>query len=93
MALELNNSDNINQIWQYLRLKGDISQSNKKKKLWYLFIQSEVIVSRKWVKKRVNKEEIRYILKFYYKKEKNATQAAKKNLWCYGHDAVSIHVA
>jgi len=25
-----------------------------------------------------NKEEIRYILKFYYKKEKNATQAAKE---------------
>jgi len=29
-----------------------------------------------------NKEEIRYILKFYYKKGKNATQTAKKNLWC-----------
>jgi len=32
-----------------------------------------------------NKEEIRYILKFYYKKGKNATQAAKKicDLWTW----------
>ncbi|KAL0883504.1 hypothetical protein ABMA27_016869 [Loxostege sticticalis] len=29
-------------------------------------------------------EEIRYILKFYYKKGKNATQAAKKNCDVYG---------
>jgi len=39
-----------------------------------------------------NKEEIRYILKFYYKKEKNATQAARKICDVYEHDAVSIHV-
>ena len=39
------------------------------------------------------KEEIRYILKFYYKKGKNATQAAKKICDVYGHDAVSIRVA
>ena len=40
-----------------------------------------------------NKEEIRYILKFYYKKGKNVTQAAKKICDVYGHDAVSIRVA
>jgi len=40
-----------------------------------------------------NKEEIRYILKFYYKKGNNATQAAKKNCDVYGHDAVSVRVA
>jgi len=41
-----------------------------------------------------NKEEIQYILKFYYKKGENATQAAKK-ICCdvYGHDAVSVRVA
>jgi len=39
-----------------------------------LFIQSKIIV----LKISENKEEIRYILKFYYKKGKNATQAAKK---------------
>jgi len=39
-----------------------------------------------------NKEEIRYILKFYYKKGKNATQAAKKICDVYGYDAVSIRV-
>lgn len=33
-------------------------------------------------------KEIRYILKFYYKKGKNATQAD-----VYGHDAVSVRVA
>jgi len=39
-----------------------------------------------------NKEEIRYILKFYYKKEKNATQATKIcNV--YEHDAISVRVA
>jgi len=37
-----------------------------------------------------NKEEIRYILKFYYKKGKNAT--AKKICDVYGHDAVSVRV-
>lgn len=40
-----------------------------------------------------NKEEIRYILKFYYKKGKNATQAAKKICDVYGHDALSVRVA
>jgi len=40
-----------------------------------------------------NKEEIRYLWKFYYKKEKNAIQAAKKICDVYGHDAVSIRVA
>ncbi|XP_043502667.1 histone-lysine N-methyltransferase SETMAR-like isoform X1 [Polistes fuscatus] len=40
-----------------------------------------------------NKEEIRYILKFYYKKGKNATQAAKRICDVYGHDAVSVRVA
>jgi len=48
------------------------------KKKWYLFSQSKIIV----LKTSENKEEIRYILKFYYKKGKNTTQAAKKNLWC-----------
>jgi len=37
-----------------------------------------------------NKEKIRYILKFYYKKGKNATQAAKKLCDVYGHDAVRV---
>jgi len=43
-----------------------------------------------------NKEEIRYILKFYYKKEKNAscqTQTAKKICDVYGHDTVSVRMA
>jgi len=40
-----------------------------------------------------NKEEIRYILKFYYKKEKNATQVANKICDVYGHDVVSVRVA
>ncbi|TLM46186.1 hypothetical protein FEC26_18845, partial [Acinetobacter baumannii] len=34
-----------------------------------------------------------YILKFYYKKGKNATQAAKKNCDVYGPSAVSVRVA
>jgi len=34
-----------------------------------------------------NKEEIWYILKFYYKERKNATQA-KQICDVYGHDAV-----
>jgi len=38
------------------------------------------------------KKEIRYILKFYYKKEKNATQVAKKICDVYGHDAVLVCV-
>ena len=38
-------------------------------------------------------EEIRYILKFYYKKGKNATQAAKKICDIYGPSAVSVRVA
>ncbi|KAJ0174870.1 hypothetical protein K1T71_009978 [Dendrolimus kikuchii] len=38
-------------------------------------------------------EEIRYILKFYYKKGKNATQAAKKNCDVYGTNAISVRVA
>ncbi|KAJ0178217.1 hypothetical protein K1T71_006040 [Dendrolimus kikuchii] len=38
-------------------------------------------------------EEIRYILKFYYKKDKNATQAAKKICDVYGPNAVSVRVA
>jgi len=37
-------------------------------------------------------KEIRYILKFYYKKEKNATQVAKKICNVYGHDTVSARV-
>ncbi|GBP11395.1 Histone-lysine N-methyltransferase SETMAR [Eumeta japonica] len=37
--------------------------------------------------------EIRYILKFYYKKGKNATQAAKKICDVYGPNAVSVRVA
>jgi len=37
-----------------------------------------------------NKEEIRYILKFYYEKEKNATQAAKKIRDVYEHDTVRV---
>jgi len=39
-----------------------------------------------------NKEEIRYILKFYYKEGKNATQTAKKICDVYGYDAVSVPV-
>ncbi|KAJ0175683.1 hypothetical protein K1T71_008842 [Dendrolimus kikuchii] len=38
-------------------------------------------------------EEIRYILKFYYKQGKNVTQAAKKNCDVYGPNAVSVRVA
>ena len=38
-------------------------------------------------------EEIRYILKFYYKKGKNAKQAAKKICDVYGPSAVSVRVA
>ncbi|KAJ0180769.1 hypothetical protein K1T71_004173 [Dendrolimus kikuchii] len=38
-------------------------------------------------------EEIRYILKFYYRKGKNATQAAKKICDVYGPNAVSVRVA
>jgi len=37
-----------------------------------------------------NKEKIRYILKFYYKKGKNATQDVKKIYEIYEHDAVSV---
>ena len=37
-------------------------------------------------------EEIRYILKFYYKKGKNATQVAKKICDVYGPSAVSVRV-
>jgi len=37
-----------------------------------------------------NKVEIRYILKFYYKKGKNAIQIAKKICDVYGHDAVRV---
>jgi len=40
-----------------------------------------------------NKEEVRYILKFYYKKGKNAKQTAKKICDVYGHDALSVRVA
>jgi len=39
-----------------------------------------------------NKEKIRYILKFYYKKGKNAVQAAKKICDIYGHEVVSVRV-
>lgn len=38
-----------------------------------------------------NKEKIRYILKFYYKKGKNTIQIAKK-IYVYEHDAVSVYV-
>jgi len=40
-----------------------------------------------------NKEEIRYTLKFHYKKGKNATQTVKKICDVYGHDAVSVRIA
>ena len=40
-----------------------------------------------------NKETIRYILKFYYKKGKNATQAASKISDVYKHNAVSVRLA
>lgn len=36
-----------------------------------------------------NKEEIRYLLKFYFKKRKNATYAVKKICDVYGPDTVS----
>jgi len=35
-----------------------------------------------------NKEEIRYILKFYYKKGKSVTQVAKKICDVYEHDTI-----
>jgi len=38
-----------------------------------------------------NKEEFWYILKFYYKKGKNATQAATKICDVYGHDQYVWH--
>ncbi|XP_035744177.1 histone-lysine N-methyltransferase SETMAR-like [Vespa mandarinia] len=38
------------------------------------------------------KEEIRHVLKFFYKKGTNATQAAKKICDVYGLDAVSVRV-
>jgi len=38
-------------------------------------------------------KEIRYILKFYYQKGKNATQAVKKICDVYGPSAVSVRVA
>jgi len=44
------------------------------------------------LKMNENKEEIRYILKFYYKKGKNA-RLLKKICDVYGHDAVSVRVA
>ncbi|KAJ0179078.1 hypothetical protein K1T71_004790 [Dendrolimus kikuchii] len=40
-----------------------------------------------------NLRKIRYISKFYYKKGKNTTQAAKKNSYVYGPNAVSVRVA
>ena len=40
-----------------------------------------------------NNEEIRYNLKFLYKKGKNATQATNEICEVYGDDAVSIRVA
>jgi len=41
------------------------------------------------LKMNKNKEKIRYILKFYYKKEKNAIQT-KKMYNVYEHDAVRV---
>ena len=41
----------------------------------------------------VSGEEIRYIFKFYYKKDKNVTNAANKICAVYGSNAVSIRVA
>jgi len=40
-----------------------------------------------------NKKKIQYILKFYYKKGKTATQAVKKICNVYEYDAVSVRVA
>jgi histone-lysine N-methyltransferase SETMAR len=37
----------------------------------------------------INKEEIRYVMKFYFMKGKNATQAVKQIGAVYGADAVS----
>jgi len=45
------------------------------------------------LKMNENKEEIRYILKFYYKKGKNVIQATKKICDVYGHNAILIRVA
>jgi len=45
------------------------------------------------IKKKINlenKKEIRYVLKFYYKKKKNAIQAAEKIGDVYRHNAVSV---
>jgi len=39
-----------------------------------------------------NKKEIRYILKFYYKKGKHAIQATKKICDVYGHGTVSVRM-
>jgi len=51
--------------------------------LWLVYSVKSYCV----LKMSENKEEIQYILKFYYKKEKTATQAAKKICDVYGHDA------
>ena len=38
-------------------------------------------------------DEIRYLLKYYYNKDRNATPAAKEICEIYGYDAVSVRVA
>ena len=40
-----------------------------------------------------SKEEIRYLLKIYYNKEKNAIQAGREISEVYGDDVVSARVA
>lgn len=44
------------------------------------------------VKMSESNERIRYILKFYYKKGKNATQAAKKLCDIHAPNAMSVRV-
>jgi len=72
MALGSHNSSN--RIWQHLRA-FDISKSNFKKSCDICLFSQKLLRLENESK---NKEEIRYILKFYYQKGKNATQVAKK---------------
>jgi len=74
MALGSHNSSNINRIWQYFVWKVTYRRVIKKKVVILVYSVKSYCV----LKMSENKEEIWYILKFYYKKGKNATQAAKK---------------
>ena len=87
----------IKSLWlYYLYLAGfgineslNFKEHNSKFKLGKIVI---FIVFRT-VKMSEPKKEIRYILKFYFKEGKNATQAAKKICDVYEPSAVSVRVA